>query len=196
MNNFDTIELFPSILYNTRYNLKAEKVDAIIDFTNSLQYGQYKFTSDTHILNHNIFSDIKHFIEKHIDSYLLRVLRKNPRIERLTITQSWLNKLEMHEYRRAHTHPNSVLSGVFYIGYPKDKFSTLNFLSPFFSGFDDINFQHFPKAGELIIFPSYLRHWVEPNRNNDDRISLAFNTFPLPGWGDESGLTSIATFGN
>jgi uncharacterized protein (TIGR02466 family) len=32
-----------------------------------------------------------------------------------------------------------------------------------------------PKTGSLIIFPSWLMHYVVPNENKDDRISLAFN---------------------
>ena len=32
-----------------------------------------------------------------------------------------------------------------------------------------------PKPGDLIIFPSTITHWVEPNPSKDDRITLAFN---------------------
>ena len=32
-----------------------------------------------------------------------------------------------------------------------------------------------PTPGDLIIFPSTINHWVEPNPSKNDRISLAFN---------------------
>jgi hypothetical protein len=32
-----------------------------------------------------------------------------------------------------------------------------------------------PQAGTLLVFPSYLRHWVYPNEQDDLRISIAFN---------------------
>ena len=32
-----------------------------------------------------------------------------------------------------------------------------------------------PKAGLLMIFPSYLRHWVYPNEEESERVSIAFN---------------------
>ena len=32
-----------------------------------------------------------------------------------------------------------------------------------------------PKEGMILIFPSYLRHWVYPNEEDEDRISMAFN---------------------
>jgi len=32
-----------------------------------------------------------------------------------------------------------------------------------------------PKAGRLIMFPSWLMHCVDPNKSNDIRISVSFN---------------------
>ena len=34
---------------------------------------------------------------------------------------------------------------------------------------------HYPKAGQLLMFPSWLPHSVEPYRGSDVRISIAFN---------------------
>jgi hypothetical protein len=33
-----------------------------------------------------------------------------------------------------------------------------------------------PKTGDLIIFPSWLTHYVIMKPNNKNRISIAFNT--------------------
>jgi uncharacterized protein (TIGR02466 family) len=32
-----------------------------------------------------------------------------------------------------------------------------------------------PEPAKLVIFPSWIMHWVDINRSNDDRISMAFN---------------------
>jgi len=32
-----------------------------------------------------------------------------------------------------------------------------------------------PKAGRLIMFPSWVTHCVDPNESNDIRISVSFN---------------------
>jgi uncharacterized protein (TIGR02466 family) len=32
-----------------------------------------------------------------------------------------------------------------------------------------------PSAGKMIIFPSHLYHYVESNKSDEDRISIAFN---------------------
>ena len=34
----------------------------------------------------------------------------------------------------------------------------------------------YPEPGDLVIFPSWLKHYVEPNLNKDiERISISFN---------------------
>jgi ectoine hydroxylase-related dioxygenase (phytanoyl-CoA dioxygenase family) len=37
-----------------------------------------------------------------------------------------------------------------------------------------------PEEGSLIIFPSYLPHSVEPNKHDEERISISFNVLALP----------------
>jgi hypothetical protein len=32
-----------------------------------------------------------------------------------------------------------------------------------------------PIEGQMLIFPSTMPHWVLPNDENDERISIAFN---------------------
>ncbi len=36
-----------------------------------------------------------------------------------------------------------------------------------------------PKAGGLLVFPSWLCHWVHPYAGPGERISLAFNNLRL-----------------
>ena len=39
----------------------------------------------------------------------------------LKITQSWINFTKKGEYHHPHAHPNSLISGVFYVEADKDK---------------------------------------------------------------------------
>jgi len=32
-----------------------------------------------------------------------------------------------------------------------------------------------PVAGTMLIFPSFLKHWVYPNQDDEERVSIAFN---------------------
>jgi hypothetical protein len=45
-------------------------------------------------------------------------------------------------------------------------------------------------AGDLMLFPSSLTHMVE-TVHGSDRVSLAFNTFPVGYVGDEEELTAL-----
>jgi hypothetical protein len=45
-------------------------------------------------------------------------------------------------------------------------------------------------AGDLMLFPSSLTHMVETVQG-DERVSLAFNTFPVGYVGEEESLTAL-----
>ena len=47
------------------------------------------------------------------------------------------------------------------------------------------------KPGELILFPSSLKHSVPTNRNEEERISVSFNTFCIDIIGSEQSLTHL-----
>ena len=107
---------------------------------------------------------------------------------KLKMGNYWLNINNKGDFNIPHVHPFSLASVVYYAKVPKDsgrlvfenpiqqhdyvmkpntveKFNTIN------SGYWNVT----PNEGDLIIFPSWLRHWVEPNNTNEDRISIAFN---------------------
>jgi uncharacterized protein (TIGR02466 family) len=90
-----------------------------------------------------------------------------------------------------HNHPNSILSGVYYLQAPEncgvisfhDPRSAAQMLIPPVTEFSlwtlpKISYQ--PQAGTMLLFPSWLQHGVEMNRSDDLRISLSFNIGMLP----------------
>jgi ectoine hydroxylase-related dioxygenase (phytanoyl-CoA dioxygenase family) len=46
-------------------------------------------------------------------------------------------------------------------------------------------------SGELILFPSNLKHSVPINQGDEDRISMSFNTFSIDTLGSENSLTHL-----
>lgn len=44
-----------------------------------------------------------------------------------------------------------------------------------FNGANNSNHTVIPASGKLVIFPSWVLHYVDPNDTENDRISLAFN---------------------
>jgi uncharacterized protein (TIGR02466 family) len=100
----------------------------------------------------------------------------------------WININPRHGYNVPHDHPGNVWSGSYYVHVPekvnpKSRSGEIEFLDPRngcgMVGGGPVKFavKHrlTPKAGQLIAFPSWLRHWVYPNEEPEDRISVAFN---------------------
>lgn len=87
-----------------------------------------------------------------------------------------------------HTHPENALSAVYYVSVPDDAGPIIfsdprGPLPPF-----DNTVTVFPKAGDLLIFPSWLLHQVGPTRGLQERISIAFN---IPGdWATTAGVSA------
>ena len=81
-----------------------------------------------------------------------------------------------------HYHKNSYLSGVFYINTLKDDNIVLVDSQPKYcleieSEYLTDQWNLPVKHGQLILFPSFLYHEVEKNRERETRVSLSFNTF-------------------
>ena len=85
-----------------------------------------------------------------------------------------------------HNHPNSILSGVYYLQAPEnsgvisfsDPRSAAQMLVPPMTEYSPwtlpkISYQ--PQAGMMLLFPSWLLHGVEMNMSRELRISLSFN---------------------
>ena len=47
------------------------------------------------------------------------------------------------------------------------------------------------KSSELVLFPSTLKHSVPVNKDENDSISLSFNTFSKGVFGDENKLNYL-----
>lgn len=76
------------------------------------------------------------------------------------------------------------MSGVFYVTTPKDcgrlrLFDPRPFIigAPDMKYYNDGNNYHYfdPTPNLLVMFPGWLKHDVEPNLSDEERISIAFN---------------------
>lgn len=122
--------------------------------------------------------------------------------------QSWLSYKQPGQHHTMHTHPNSLISGVFYFGEPTPNTPAIKFhdmsvgvkastLSPkkverkkdLKYAQETFSIEFTP--GLLVLFPSYLHHSVPLNKTDKVRCSLAFNTVPKYSFGDERSLTEL-----
>jgi hypothetical protein len=87
----------------------------------------------------------------------------------------WFNIAQVGEKTGIHDHAKyASISGVVYLQCNSDC-GDLFFIK---EGQDDLTIT--PEVGKMVLFPSFLRHGVQINKSNQNRISLAFNLFPFP----------------
>jgi uncharacterized protein (TIGR02466 family) len=102
--------------------------------------------------------------------------------------EGWANVLRDGGYNSLHSHPNSFWSGVYYVtgNNASDEYpfsGKLELVDPrpgaSLEYVDSTRlygrFLVNPSPGQMIVFPSWLQHFVHPCRGNEPRISIAFN---------------------
>lgn len=117
------------------------------------------------------------------------------------ITQMWMNCLRPGQGHHAHTHRNTLWSGVFYLNGEENEFPGISFENPFYKHFVltykrmneyNGNTWEFPaKKDTMFLFPSYIRHWVEPNHSNKERWGMSFNIIVRGRYERPSSLQSV-----
>lgn len=156
-------------------------------------------SEDRYILKQKQLSDMRTFIEKSVYEYFMATYCPKNDV-RLKLTQSWLNWSKPGESHHEHSHPNSLISGCFYISGNKEtdkiyfvrrKYQQLKFPPAAWNPYNSETWWFPAETGKLILFPSYLTHRVEPVEGTETRISLAFNTFPIGDIGSEDELTAL-----
>ena len=120
---------------------------------------------------------------------------------------SWTNQKPSDREHRTHTHPNSFVSGVLYFDDHYDENESIIFekhpgtstvcqLIPkknhkIKNDFSTMNFAIPAQKGRLILFPSYMPHFVPKTQSGKTRRSLAFNLMPEGSLGDIMHLTEF-----
>lgn len=104
-----------------------------------------------------------------------------------TYLEGWINVNWKGGYNSPHGHSGAHLSGVYYVSVPKAADGgqgAIEFLNPagaitregdFGKAMVAASVSIAPQPGQILIFPSYLRHWVAPNEAERERVSIAFN---------------------
>tara|TARA_Y100001951_G_C11193861_1_gene213125 strand:+ start:68 stop:700 length:633 start_codon:yes stop_codon:yes gene_type:complete len=146
--------------------------------------------------------DIKNFCEQQLKNYLEEIEGVDTDLAGVRITQSWLNKNKPSEHHPPHFHLNSYLSGVLYFKcLPNDhininkthrSYNNIEFPLKKITIWNATSISQNVTEGDLIIFPSWIMHYVDVNDTEDkERISLAFNTFPIGEMGNYNGATHL-----
>lgn len=191
--------IFPTAVakFNLGRDFTAEEL-AFINWQPTYKNLGNTTSNDRYILNHATAIKIREFVESCVDQYLKSIYAPANEVS-LRITQSWLNYTKAGEHHHRHAHPNSFISGVLYIKadngkdkihFHKDGYQQIKLSVKDYNLYNSESWWFPVSAGELMLFPSSLTHMVEPVEG-EERISLAFNTFPVGYLGQEESLTAL-----
>ena len=105
-------------------------------------------------------------------------------INEIVIPQMWINVNKKNDWNAIHSHGQYNLSGTYYVKVPSDS-GKIVFRDPRPSAISNLFMVNTFDKGEfrkvktieglLILFPSYLDHFVEPSNADEDRISISFD---------------------
>lgn len=132
------------------------------------------------------FGELEKMLRPHVQK-MIKALNWNLMGKKVEMTTCWTNIMGYGAHHTLHLHPYSVLSGVYYVDAPKGS-CAIKFEDPRMNSLMSApprkpqapqTQQPFvsipPKAGEFIIFESWMRHEVPPHLIEKPRISVSFN---------------------
>tara|TARA_B100000287_G_C20147837_1_gene588927 strand:+ start:24 stop:569 length:546 start_codon:yes stop_codon:yes gene_type:complete len=175
----ETLTFFPTIVWSTQCSLDNEKYFKLVkDFqqktdisysSNQGGYQGYEF-KDQEFMDEvaNLVPTLK---EDDFNSFNI---------------YAWVNVNGEGHSNNKHSHFTSdiLISGVYYVKVPEDS-GNIRFYDPRgelihktldWKYYHNYQYHYIkPKEGQMIFFPCWLEHDVEPNQSNDERVSIAFN---------------------
>jgi uncharacterized protein (TIGR02466 family) len=133
-----------------------------------------------------VFADLQRELDKHVAKFA-KTLDLDLAGRRLGLDSLWVNILEPGGQHAAHIHPQSIVSGTYYVTLPKGA-AGLKFEDPRLPQMMAAPMRK-PKAlkpnrsfvemkplpGQLLLWESYLRHEVPVTKGKGERISVSFN---------------------
>lgn len=137
----------------------------------------------------NELPEIKSFIDEALEDYRKKVLGSR---SGLRITTSWATKhINTTQFQYRHAHPNSIVSGTYYVKTALDS-EPITFFNPspaqYFVHWDQdkelTDRNPFTSAtikfpcldGLLLLYPSWIQHGVDGPPSSNVRCAISFNT--------------------
>jgi uncharacterized protein (TIGR02466 family) len=189
-------QLWPTTLVERRLPGHEEANQELARLIRGLEAERPELTTD--YLGGNLLTDdnpavawLKACINKTVVDYF-RHLKMNYPID--WTLQGWANVNRFGDYHDAHNHPRAYLSGTYYVAVPTSvaardgrrdvRSGCISFYDPrgaanmtAIKGDPYIEAEHTiqPRAGMILLWPAFLKHFVHPNLSQDLRISISYN---------------------
>jgi len=134
----------------------------------------------------SVFAALEKALNPQVKAYAL-ALGYDLRGRKLSMTDCWVNMMAGAVTHNLHLHPLSFISGTYYVQVPRGA-APIKFEDPRLdrlmaappkrtdlSPREKLHFSVKPKAGQVVLFESWLRHEVPASFTVQERISVSFN---------------------
>lgn len=210
MNKFEVLSLFPTPVYINVCDIDLASSLTVLEnceLSSVSEDWQKEYglrSEDTYILDKEECKPLRDWILANVNTFANKIL--GYQTPTFALTQSWVTLKSPGERHTAHRHPNSIISGVFYwqdgyvepIIFHRQEVSGMHSalkmtvdpgISQFEYTWDSYTVQ--PRKNTLVLFPSHLKHSVNPVKGNSVRKCLAFNAMPTGKIGNRGGLDEL-----
>ncbi|MXP09823.1 TIGR02466 family protein [Pseudoblastomonas halimionae] len=146
-----------------------------------------RISKDLYIFERKELRSIAKAVQNALDSYARDVMGIP---QKFYVTQSWTLINPPGAGMHGHSHSNSIVSGSLYYAEMPEPPGNMVFerhssyqqleLGPTngqVNVYNTLKNVVVPQQGQLLLFPSRLQHYVEPNQTQQQRYSIAFNAF-------------------
>ena len=196
-------QLFPQPVYSSKLDraLTKKELKTISQYKKETNSNAGNMTSnENYVLENKALNNLKKDLHTKVMDYFDKVICTNNPITPY-ITQSWINYTKSDQFHHIHNHPNSFISGIFYISADKEV-DSITFHKGFLEDRIKLNTTKynmfnstsctFPvETGDILLFRSSLVHGVGKKKGNNIRISLSFNVFIKGTIGNKPNLTEL-----
>lgn len=174
------IPIFPTLIYSGTVPVQDGTVERIMELK----------SNNESVKRSNIGGwQSKRFDDDPLIDYFLNNIHQQKALPDFELLSSWVNVNDKGDYNMPHLHPESDYSFIWYINAPKDSgcvvfenphvFVDAKFLRINYNVGVKCNSTHTyqfpPVESAFYFFPAKLTHWVEENKSDEPRISIAGN---------------------
>ena len=198
----NVIDLFPTPVCEKYLNpLSKNVLDKIYKYKMKPDW-QYKVlkSENTYVLDDKPLKPLKKQIDAFVQEYINTIIKPSSDLK-FYITQSWLNYTGEKQIQVPHFHPNSIISGVYYVNadpsldyivFKKNVYDQIKIYPSEFNLYNADTWWIPAETNKVILFPSSLMHEVGHREETyGKRLSLAFNVFAKGDFGSKETLTKL-----
>lgn len=179
------LPIYQTQISDLSYNIVREDILNYINHNKDTFKKEWDCPTKTNInsQNLNLSKDLTNIIRQSTEDYYENWGFENGKLE---ISEIWINIADKGDYQEIHKHSSYydkvLFSGVLYIE-TNDKTGNIILVNPLEDQISSmlptskihIKYPLSPKNGLLLMFPSWLGHYVNSNNSNNKRISVSWN---------------------